>query len=105
MQDEEEPTDMYIATRMQEGKQTAMMSRTAFVHSITAQPQLQYVLVQNYYCIEGTHVVEVDCADYEAWKNLPDAIKYEGNLLGKTGWNSDLHKACYKSGVELAEKI
>lgn len=63
------------------------------------------IRVQALMVVEGETVAEVDCADYDAFKNLPDAIKVEGKLLGKTGWSSDRHYACYKERVMLGQIV
>lgn len=55
--------------------------------------------------IEGQVVATVDCDGYDTFAALPDAIEVEGKILGKTGWSSDLHYACYKSGVILGKVI
>lgn len=67
-----------------------------------AQAAYEYVRLLSLYFIEGQYVAEVSCSDFDDYKALPDAIKYDGKVLGKTGWNSDSCKACYKSGVALA---
>jgi len=70
-----------------------------------ATAKREYVKVLNWYHIDGAVVVITDCADYDAYRALPDAIEVEGHLLGKTGWNSDRGTACFKSGVLLARKV
>lgn len=55
--------------------------------------------------LEGKLVIETGCADYEAFSRLPNAVSYNGKTLGKTGWNSDSGKACYKEGAKIALKV
>lgn len=56
--------------------------------------------------VEKTWVAEVDCLDYDHYKNLPDAIQIVMTddwimSLGKTGWNSDRCIACYQSTMPV----
>ncbi len=69
--------------------------------------QAKYEYLRLHYCVllEGEYVAEVDCQDFADFKALPSAIVYDGKVLGKTGWNSDSCKACYKSGVPLAKSL
>lgn len=46
--------------------------------------------------------LEVDCADFDAYKDLPKAVEFNGALFGLTGWNSDRCMAYYKSGMPMA---
>jgi len=55
--------------------------------------------------IEGEFVAETDCEDYDAYRSLPAVIEVEGKLLGKTGWSSDRHYACYKERVMLGKMV
>lgn len=63
------------------------------------------VLVLAAYKLEGTLRVEVPCAGYEAWQELPPALEVMGTLCGKTGWSSDLCKAYYSSGALLGKAV
>ena len=67
----------------------------------------EYVKVQFCCLLSGEYIIETSCADYDEYAALPDAIEYDGLLLGKTGWNSDLCKACYKRSAArfLARKV
>lgn len=47
----------------------------------------------------------VQCDDYDHYRRLPAAVSFEDRLLSRTGWNSDLHQAYYKSNVLLAKKV
>lgn len=39
----------------------------------------------------------VDCEDYDAFKALPAALKYDEVVCGKSGWNSDTCRGYYTS--------
>jgi hypothetical protein len=55
--------------------------------------------------IDGQYVIDVPCKDYDAYEKLPQVVAYKGVSCGKTGWNSDMEKACYKSGVALVSTL
>lgn len=55
--------------------------------------------------IEGEFVAETDCQDYEEFRSLPAAIQVEGKTLGKAGWSSDRHYACYNEKVLLGRLV
>jgi len=46
--------------------------------------------------------VEVNCRDYDHYASLPDVVELNGQLLARTGWNSDRNVAYYKSGCLIA---
>ncbi len=48
-------------------------------------------------------ILETVCRDFDHYKSLPDVVVYEGIECGKTGWSSDSHYACYKSGAAIAK--
>ena len=52
--------------------------------------------------IGGQTVIETGCEDFDAYKALPAVVQYDGEVLGKTGWNSDRQIACYKTRVRVA---
>ncbi|MBY0277914.1 hypothetical protein K2Z84_21480 [Candidatus Binatia bacterium] len=45
------------------------------------------------------------CADFDAYKALPEVVEFDGRLWGLTGWNSDTGRACWQpegqSGVRI----
>jgi len=47
--------------------------------------------------VEGETIVEVNCNDFSEFKKLPEAVNFSGEMLVKTGWNSDKFRAYYKS--------
>jgi hypothetical protein len=63
------------------------------------------IVITSHGIIEGQYVLETACADFDAYKALPDVVMFEGKLCGKTGWSSDRNYACYKSGVPVAFPI
>jgi hypothetical protein len=70
-----------------------------------AQARYEYLRLHYIVLLEGEYVAEVDCSGFDDFKALPSAIEYDGKVLGKTGWNSDSNRACYKSGVPLAKGV
>lgn len=53
----------------------------------------------------GDKCAEVDCRDSSAYCALPAAIELEGEVLGRTGWNSDLGRAYFKRSCKVAKKV
>lgn len=51
------------------------------------------------------YIIETTCVDYDAYKALPTAVRFEGRLYTKTGWNSDTGLACYKTGRPFAVAV
>ena len=71
-----------------------------------AQARYEFIKLQSIIWIEGEYIVEVECRDYNDYCALPAAISYDRMVMGKTGWNSDKCKACYKSKTGLlAQKL
>lgn len=68
---------------------------------ITGKPT-DHIVVRSLQFIEGDSIATVDCADFEAYQKLPDALRIGDALYGKTGWSNDSNYACYKSQVNLA---
>jgi len=66
---------------------------------------LNLIRVQYMQLIDNKHVAVVDCNDYDDFRKLPDAIEINGKILGKTGWSSDRHYACYKENVMLGKPV
>jgi hypothetical protein len=64
-----------------------------------------HILVLASYRLENQGIIEVNCAYFDAYVTLPEAVEFRGEVYGKTGWNSDNCKACYKTGVPLARPI
>ena len=53
----------------------------------------------------GTKVVTLDCADYKAYKSLPAALEYDGRAYGRTGWDSDMCRAYYRTDIAFARGL
>ena len=51
---------------------------------------------------DGVFYIAVPCADYDAFVALPAAVEYEGQVCGKTGWNSDRCRGYYSSERKVA---
>lgn len=60
------------------------------------------ITIQSSVWLEGQLILLTGCRDYDQFASLPDVVVYEGTECGKTGWSSDSHYACYKSGVAIA---
>lgn len=70
-----------------------------------AKTRYDFLTILAFYRVEGDNIVIVNCPNYDTYEALPDAIEYSGLILGKTGWNSDTCKACYKFPNKLAKKL
>lgn len=53
----------------------------------------------------GITCLITSCKDYDHYATLPCVVNFDGKLFGKTGWNSDTNKACYKSHTSVAFKV
>ena len=54
---------------------------------------------------DGAKVVTIDVADYMNFINTPHAIEYDGQVYGRTGWNSDKFVAYYRTDKKVARVI
>ena len=52
--------------------------------------------------LDGEYGFLTDCSDYDQFAALPHAAEFEGRTYVKTGWNSDLGRAYYKTGRSFA---
>jgi hypothetical protein len=50
----------------------------------------------------GVKVVMIDCCDYYDFTQKPHAVSYEGQVYGRTGWNSDKMIAYYRTDKKVA---
>ena len=64
-----------------------------------------FVVVEAEYFINNQHVIETRCGWHEEYESLPQIIEYEGKQHVKTGWNSDIKRAYYKTGVPVARIV
>ena len=46
---------------------------------------------------DGAKVVMIDVADYIDYIRTPHAIEYDGEIYGRSGWNSDKHVVYYRT--------
>jgi len=46
---------------------------------------------------DGVKVVMLDVADYIDFIRTPHAIEYDGEIYGRSGWNSDKHVVYYRT--------
>ena len=51
---------------------------------------------------DGVTVLTVDVADYMHFIRSPMALRFNGRLYGRSGWNSDRHVGHYRSDVRPA---
>lgn len=49
--------------------------------------------------------IVVTCTDFDHYRNLPEAVSYNGIRCGKTGWNSDKNYACYQSNATIVDAV
>lgn len=54
------------------------------------------------YELDNEHWLVVPCCDYDTFKDLPRAVKFDGRLYGRTGWNSDSGQGYYCTGKQVA---
>jgi len=57
------------------------------------------------YILEGIAWLEVLCSDTTFYLKLSKVVEYNNKLYYKTGWNSDLNRAYYKSTTLVARPI
>lgn len=67
--------------------------------------EVGYVRAIIVWVVQGETIAEVDCEDYDHFTTLPDVVSYDGIMLGKTGWNSDTGRACYKSRAQVLKVV
>lgn len=53
----------------------------------------------------GVKVLIAHCPNYLVYKSLPQAVRFEEELFGKTGWNSDQCVVYYRDDANLAMPI
>lgn len=69
---------------------------------LVASPIVGAITVLSHGRCDGDFLAEVACPDYDAFRALPAAILFLGRTLGRTGWNSDTGRACYKESARFA---
>jgi hypothetical protein len=54
---------------------------------------------------DGVHIVEVPCADHDAYLKLPKGLSFEDRTYGLSGWNSDRCVAYYRTDRLVARPL
>ena len=69
-----------------------------------ANPVKNAVLVQmvQKYADFTILTVAMESDDYREYARLPNVIEYDGQLFGKSCWNSDVYRAYYRSDMSIA---
>ena len=70
-----------------------------------AEAAREYLRVLAIKRIEADTCLLVPCADFEAYRALPDAVRFKGQVFGLTGWDSDREWACYSTDAALAKVV
>ena len=50
----------------------------------------------------GIKVIMLDCAGSLEYNNSPKALEYDGEIYGRTGWNSDRCISYYRTDKKVA---
>jgi hypothetical protein len=53
----------------------------------------------------GVRCITVVCNDHECLLALPRFVKFDGNVYGRSGWNSDDKIAYYRTDIQRAIRI
>jgi hypothetical protein len=72
---------------------------------LTLKVEKDWLTVLQVSMVEGVMCAVTTCADYDAYKALPEVISYNGAKLGRTGWNSDTGHAFYQSNALVVRKV
>jgi hypothetical protein len=62
-----------------------------------------YIAIKADYHLADCRVLEINCADHDAFVALPHIVELDGIKFGLTGWNSDRGMAYYKNTVAMAK--
>jgi len=69
----------------------------------TAKPLENALIVKSVETLpDGVKVVTLDCRDWAAFGQSPSALEYDGEVFGRTGWNSDTHIVYYRTDAKPA---
>jgi hypothetical protein len=69
----------------------------------TAKPLENALIVKSVETLpDGVKVVTLDCRDWAAFGQSPSALEYDGEVFGRTGWNSDKHIVYYRTDAKPA---
>jgi len=68
----------------------------------TATPVKAITILEAQTLPNGVKVLLVPCKSYKALEKLPDALQYDNQVYGCTGWNSDSKVAYYRTDKAVA---
>ena len=72
---------------------------------LCATARRELLLVEATYPLSASQsCLEVECQDYDTYAKLPKVISFKRELYGKTGWNSDVKRCYYKTGIDIAQE-
>lgn len=63
------------------------------------------IIIDIHGILEGVVFAETSCEDYDHYRRLPQAVEFQGRVLGKSGWNSDRCVAYYRSDKAIARVV
>ena len=52
--------------------------------------------------VGSNRFVVLECGDYDAFRSLPRAVVYDGEVYARTGWNSDRREVYYSNKMKVA---
>ena len=67
--------------------------------------RVEAVRVLEVHEMDDVKVLITRCRDYDEYMALPDAVEFEGQIFGKTGWDSDKCIACYRRDAPGARVV
>ncbi len=70
-----------------------------------ATPVTGAINVEVAWSCDGTRGITVACGTYDTYAALPRVVRFEGEVYGLTGWNSDYGCAYYKRGARYATAV
>jgi len=76
-----------------------------------ANPVNNAVLIESVEACDGVVYLTVSLGGgehYDMWqsyKGLPNVIEYNGELFGKSCWNSDVGRGYYRNNIPVAMKV
>jgi hypothetical protein len=54
--------------------------------------------------IDGVGIISTPCRDYDDFSSLPRAVKFKGVPYGRSGWNSDLGCAYFRTDKSVVDE-
>lgn len=64
--------------------------------------RIEAITITGEFSFENEMGITTDCIDYDEYHNLPQVVEYRGRVFGKTGWNSDLNLAYFRTDARVA---